>query len=87
MKPLKIKFYSDPGHGWFAVKRKLLDQLGIANRISGFSYTLGATVYCEEDCDGSLLISSLKGAGIPYAVEEKNTNKASPIRTYMRYIP
>ena len=82
---IKIKFYSDPGHGWGAVKRKVLDQLGIADKITLYSYMKGDTVYLEEDCDLSLLVQTLKDRNIGYKFEEKNTNRYSPIRNYLRY--
>ena len=34
MSTLKVKFYSDPGHGWVAVKRQLLVDLGILDKRS-----------------------------------------------------
>lgn len=44
-------FYSDPGHGWLKVPRRLLDELEIADRISRFSYERGQYVYLEQDKD------------------------------------
>ena len=81
----KVKFYSDPGHGWGAVKRKVLVDLGIQNRISGFSYQKGDTVYLEEDCDLPVLTTalSLKGIWIEHIV--KHTDRRSPIRGYDSY--
>jgi len=82
---IKIKFYSDPGHGWGAVKRQKLYELGIADKISPYSYQKGCTVYLEEDCDLALLVNTLKARNIGYTFEEKNTNRYSPIRNYLRY--
>ena len=48
-KVLKIKVYSDPGHAWGAVKRKVIDELGLTNTITGYSYQKGGTVYLEEE--------------------------------------
>lgn len=84
-KPLKIKFYSDPGHGWGAVKRKVLDQLGIAADISPYSYMKGNTVYLEEDLDLAILVNSLRNAGVPFFFSEKSVNGLSPIRNYLHY--
>ena len=60
---ITLKVYEDPAHGWIACKRSLLEQLGILNKITPYSYQsrTGDTVYCEEDCDGSLLVSTLMG--------------------------
>lgn len=85
-KPIKIKFYSDPGHGWGAVKRTLLEQYGILDKISLYSYQKGGTVYLEEDCDMATLINTLKAAGVAYTYEEHNTNRLSPIRNYDRFV-
>ena len=80
-----IKFYSDPGHGWAAVKRKLLIDLDIADKISPYSYQKGQTVYLEEDCDLSVLIDTLKSKGNTIDFKNKHTNNRSPIRTYESY--
>jgi hypothetical protein len=46
-----FKLYCDSGHSWLAVKRQLLEDLGLINSISEFSYVNGKTVYLEEDGD------------------------------------
>lgn len=82
-KVLKLKFYGDSGHGWFAVKLELLVKLGILNKISAYSYYRGLSAYLEEDCDISILINALKSANIPYEiVESKSRPDRSPIRSY-----
>ncbi len=85
MKVIKIKKYDDGSHGWFAVKRSLLAEIGIQEKVSGYSYQYGLTCYLEEDCDGTLLLDTLDARGIKYEVEhiyQANT----PIRGYSRYI-
>ena len=62
-------FFNDPGHGWLEVERKDLDILGIADKISGFSYQKAeinpntgkeeVIVYLEEDCDAPLYMNTL----------------------------
>lgn len=84
---LKLNFFSDPGHGWLAVKRDLLNKLGIANKISTYSYARGATVYLEEDCDMSTFLSAAKQAGIEIAYTDKHCDRRSPIRSYNTYRP
>ena len=77
------KFYSDAGHGWIAVKRQELADLEILDKISGYSYQKGKTVYLEEDCDATLFINKLKELDIIYAFTEKICNKDySPVRSY-----
>ena len=78
-------YYQDPGHGWIAVKRQWLHALGIADKITYFSYQRGSTVYLEEDCDMTLFHDTATRAGweITYAV--KSTDRRSPIRSYNHY--
>ena len=79
----KFKFYCDAGHGWLAVKRKFLSELGILSKISRFSYERGKTVYLEEDADASTFIKKLKSEGINYEiVEPSKWPDRSPIRSY-----
>lgn len=82
---MKIKFYIDPGHGWFAVKRAKLEEFGIADKISAFSYERGKTVYLEEDRDADLFLKELIAAGVEYEIVAKYSNARSPIRSYDSY--
>jgi hypothetical protein len=82
---MKIKFYSDPGHGWGAVKRKVLDELGIADQITHFSYQKGQTVYLEEDSDLPALVTKLALNGVTVEYEQHSTGRRSPIRSYDRF--
>ena len=81
----KIKFYSDPGHGWGAVKRHVLTDLGIADKITRFSYQKGDTVYLEEDCDLPTLTTALSLRGIWIEHVSKHTDRRSPIRSYENF--
>ena len=81
----KIKVYADPGHAWGAVKRQVLFDLGIADKITPYSYQRGDTVYLEEDCDLARLTTALSGKGIWIQQVEKHTNGRSPIRSYDRF--
>lgn len=82
---MKIKYYTDPGHGWGAVKRKVLADLGIADKITSFSFQKGDTVYLEEDCDLSKLTTALSINGIWIEHVQKHTDRRSPIRSYEPY--
>lgn len=46
-----FKFYHDSKHGFLAVKRQLLEDLGLMNSISVHSRVNGKTFYLEEDAD------------------------------------
>ena len=83
MKP--VIYYTDPGHGWFAVKRAELAQLGILGQVSHYSYQRGRTVYLEEDCDATLYFTAHKAAGTVPAHIEKHTDKRHPIRSYSTF--
>lgn len=86
MQTITKKFYCDPGHGWMAVKRQELFELGIATRVSQYSYQNGKTVYLEEDCDASLYIQAMREIkGIEVEPIFKHSDKNSPIRSYQRF--
>ena len=73
-----ITFYTDPGHGWAAVPMAELFTLGIADKISPYSYRKGETAFLEEDCDFSTYMEAIKGQ--PYEIKEHHTTTDSPIR-------
>ena len=81
---MKFVCYTDPGHGWVAVKRDVLQSLGILHRISSYSYQRGSTVYLEEDCDASLFLSIIRHQA-SVEIEERHTDKRSPIRSYQSF--
>lgn len=80
-----FNFYGDPGHGWLAVPRKLLLELGIAVQISCYSYQRNETVYLEEDCDYSVFLEALRDAGIVPVIRERHADRRSKIRSYDPY--
>jgi hypothetical protein len=84
---MKLTVYNDPGHGWVAIKRAVLIKLGIEHKVSYYSYQRGETVYLEEDCDMSLLMSAARDAGITLEFTEKYVNRHSPIRSYAQFKP
>jgi hypothetical protein len=82
---MKIHVYNDCGHGWASVKRSLLVELGIADKVSPYSFQRGQSVYLEEDCDLSLLVSAFKARDIAPEWIEHYTDRRSPIRSYESY--
>jgi hypothetical protein len=91
--PARIQFHEDPAHGWMQVPKKLLLQLGIADKISGYSYETEFNAYLEEDCDMGILFTAL---GVSYTNEEafklfwslvprNYTNHRSVVRNYANY--
>lgn len=85
MKNLKLNYFTDPGHGWVSVKLQTLNDLGIADKISTYSYMRGSSAYLEEDCDLGLLYQACDSRGLSIDLTTKHTNKRSPIRSYSVY--
>ena len=82
------KFYSDAGHGWLCVSKKKLVKLGIADKVSGFSYVRNDNVFLEEDVDAPLFLNEMKKHGFSYDIKHlPTTNKTSKIRGYKSYKP
>ncbi len=78
--------YSDPGHGWLAVRRELLLRYAkAALSITRYSYQRGENVYLEEDCDCQSFLEALRDEGHAFKIVEKTcTRNQSRIRTYDR---
>lgn len=78
-----FKVYVDSGHGWIAVKRKDLYELGVLNKITRYSYQRGDTVYIEEDCDATTFIKAFKDKfGCEPHLAPSKYSHCSPIRSY-----
>jgi hypothetical protein len=73
-KEIKIKVFADPGHAWARFPKQRLVKLGIADKISAYSYQRG-----------SVLISALKFQGYDIKFDENHANKSSKIRSYNSY--
>lgn len=87
MKTFTIIVYNDPGHAWGKVKRKVLENLGIAKEVSSYSYQYKDNVYLEEDADLSLVCRHLLfNTDVQIKFVEKHTNRDSRIRSYERYV-
>lgn len=84
-KSIKIKVFADPGHAWARFPKARLVKLGIADKISTYSYQRGTNAFLEEDCDLSVLIGVLKNCGYDISFDESHTNKRSKIRSYNTY--
>ena len=80
-----ITIYADSGHAWGKVNKALLNKLGIADKISHFSYMREDKAYLEEDVDLGILLYSLDAEGIKYRLEDRFSHKTSRIRGYDAY--
>lgn len=79
-------FHSDAGHGWLAVKTRELVELGIADKITAFSFTKGKSSYLEEDADMATYVNAQKDRGVNVEVRQgKRWDKKSPIRAFPAY--
>jgi hypothetical protein len=84
-KTFTIIVYADPGHAWGKVKKSVLINLGIADKISRYSYQRGDYAYLEEDCDLTTLCMALNERDTRVKFVEKHTDRDSRIRSYIRY--
>lgn len=87
MKTFTIILYSDPSHAWGKVKRNVLKNFNIEDKISPYSYQLRDNVYLEEDCDLGLLLQALHDNNTQVKFVEKNSNTVSRIRSYDPFVP
>lgn len=80
---MKLDFYEDPAHGWLKVPKELLTKLGIAAKITAYSYMHGNYAYLEEDCDATLFADALEATGEKFEIDERHiTDGQSAIRNY-----
>lgn len=82
---LEVIHHADRGHGWLQVTRAMVDRLGIADKISKYSYQSGAAVYLEEDCDAGLLARAVEATGTTLDVKQQHSDYDSPIRAMARF--
>ena len=84
-KTFTVTIYADAGHAWGKVRKDVLANLGIADKISRYSYQRGEYAYLEEDCDLAHLHDALDAQDTRIKYVEKHTNGTSRIRSYERY--
>lgn len=85
-KKITIQIFADPGHAWARFPKARLAKLGIADKISTYSYQRNGQAFLEEDCDLYTLINALKGKGyVDINFKESHTNRSSKIRSYSHY--
>lgn len=86
MQQLNINYHTDGSHGWLAVNRDSLTELGIADKITACSYVKGNVVYLEEDGDaGSYMRAYEQKYGIKPNLVHIDDGDYSPIREYKSY--
>lgn len=70
MSKIAVHVFADPGHAWAAVPVAELVELGIAHKISAYSYRKREVAYLEEDCDLGVYIKALEARGKAYEFKE-----------------
>lgn len=86
---LRVIYHTDPGHGWIEVPRAEVVRLGIASKISEFSYMdrhNGPSVYLEEDCDAALFIQACRADRLDVLPIDRHSDKDSFIRRLPRFM-
>ena len=66
----KLDFYSDSGHGWLKIPIAELERLGIADKITKYSYMRNDFAYLEEDCDVSLYCDTIRKSDPEVLIQE-----------------
>lgn len=81
--------YSDFGHAWIKVPKTHLVSLGIAEKISKYSYVQGDTAYLEEDWDAMQFMDAMEKQNPSWKLEdhliEHHSKNNSEIRNFQRY--
>ena len=86
MKSLKLRIFADPGHAWCRFPLARLEALGIADKISAYSYQNGINAFLEEDYDLGILVQALQDRGYECRFHSTSTGtKSSKIRSYAPY--
>ena len=76
----------DAGHEWLAVKISELVDLGIADKISAYSYVKGATAYLEGDCDAAHFFDAYKHKhGVEPKTKQGKYWDRQPCRSFASY--
>jgi len=82
-----FQLISDPSHGWLKVPLAELTRLGIADKITSYSYVKGDYVFLEEDLDMTTFMTARNAEGKGVKVMEINRASCGKIRNYTPYSP
>lgn len=81
---LTLNFHEDPGHAWVEVPMEIINKLGIADKISSYSYMCSGRAYLEEDCDAAVLFDALDARAMPWTTK-RLYREFTPIREFARF--
>lgn len=80
-----FKMFNSPGHGWLEVPTNLLVELGIAGKITSYSYQSKYSAFLEEDCDYSTFVDAMRVRGYDFHVEDEHIREGDAIRCKQCY--
>lgn len=80
-----FKYYQTGTNGYLAVKRKLLNTLGLTSKVSTNSYQKGQTVYLDQDTDAQLFKQAYEVQGNTLQYSVVNHGNGSWVRTLETY--
>lgn len=86
---MTFTYHQDPAHGWIEVPLDIVSELGIAERISSYSYRSNERnmAYLEEDRDAHLFIKAYEQShGRPPAIAEHHLDAPHWIRQLPMYV-
>lgn len=83
---MKLRYITDPGHGWLEVPRGLLEVLGIQDKITSYSYINLGYVYLEEDLDMQTFVQALRAASTIELELEPVYQEPTAVRGYDQYV-
>jgi len=84
----RYKYYEDAGHGWVAVPRRMVSNLGLIDTTTGYSHQSksGRVVYLEEDVDAPRFAEAYqKRFGTKPEFESRYMGRTGRIRRYPEY--
>lgn len=82
---LAYTYHQDPGHGWLEVPVQELKDLGIAQRITAYSYMKGDKAFLEEDLDAGTFLDMREKVNKHIELKNEFTNDRSFIRNFPSY--
>jgi hypothetical protein len=83
-KMAQYRWVADAGHSWLSVPLEDIRKLGIADKISPYSYMTHTRVYLEEDRDASLI---LEASGLDPEDMQHSYSRHAKCRGYAPYHP
>lgn len=85
----KLTLFVDPGHSWLRVQKDLIDDLGLTNKITNFSYfdSSRELVYLEEHEDVSTFVNKIKELGFNFKEEFEIKKSRSQSPSFIRRLP